>query len=130
MYSTCGWTRELYAIVLISLFLVTTFLLTKVSVLLVVLVILFMWVFQLKSLLMVTSRYFAASTDSSSWLCMKYLYLTELFERVIWIIWHLPGLNSNIPGSLPMLKRLQVGLKYLTILHVGDCQVYSSVISK
>ena len=24
----------------------------------------------------------------------------------------------HIPGSLPMLKRLQVGLKYLTILHV------------
>ena len=80
--------------VLISLFLVTTFLLTKPSVLLAVLVILFMWVFQLKSLLMVTTRYFAASTDSSSWSCMKYLDLTGLFERVIWITWHLPGLNS------------------------------------
>ena len=36
----------------------------------------------------------------------------------------------HIPDSLPMLKRLQVGLKYLTILHVGDYQVYSSIISK
>ena len=43
---------------------------------------------------MVTPRYFAASTDSSSWLCMKYLDLTGLFEPVIWITWHLPGLNS------------------------------------
>ena len=75
--------------VLISFFLVTTFLLTKPSVLLAVLVMLFMWVFQLRSLLMVTPRYFAASTDSSSWLCMKYLDLTGLFERVIWITWHL-----------------------------------------
>ena len=40
-YSTCGQTKELYAIVLISLFLVVTFLLTKPSVLLAVLVILF-----------------------------------------------------------------------------------------
>ena len=53
-YSTCGRTRELYAMVFISLFLVTTFLLTKPSVLLAVLVMLFMWVFQLRSLLMVT----------------------------------------------------------------------------
>ena len=68
----------------------------KPSVLLAVLVILVlsMWVFQLRSLLMVTPRYFAASTDSSSWLCMKYLDLTGLFGRVIWITWHLPGLNS------------------------------------
>ena len=73
--------------------LVTTFLLTKPIVLLAVLVILFMWVFQLRSLLMVTPRYFAASTDSSCWLCMKYLDFTGLFERVIWITWHLPGLN-------------------------------------
>ena len=80
--------------VLISLFLVTTFLLTKPSVLLAVLVILFMWVFELRSLLMVTPRYFDASTDSSSRLCMKYLDLTRLFERVIWITWHLPGLSS------------------------------------
>ena len=53
-YSTCGRTRELYAMILISLFWMTTFLLTKPSVLLAVLVILFMWVFQLRSLLMVT----------------------------------------------------------------------------
>ena len=43
-YSTCGRTRELYAMVLISLFLVATFLLTKPNVLLAVLVIFFMWV--------------------------------------------------------------------------------------
>ena len=79
--------------VLISLFLVTTFLLTKPSVFSGT-GNLFMWVFELRSLLMVTPRYFAASTDSSSWLCMKYLDLTGLFERVIWITWHLPRLNS------------------------------------
>ena len=121
--------------VLISLFLVTTFLLTKPSVLLAVLVMLFMWVFQLRSLLMVTPRYFAASTDSSSWLCMKYLdFEVSGLNRTFWagnmdylaFAW----VKLHIPGSLPMLKRLQVGLKYLTILHVGDCQVYSSIISK
>ena len=79
-YSTCGRKRELYAMVLKSLFLVTTFLSTKPSVLLAVLVILLMWVFQLRSLLMVTPRYFAVSTDSSSWLCMKYLGLTRLLS--------------------------------------------------
>ena len=57
----------------------TTFLLTKPSVLLAVRVILFMWVFQLRSLLMVTPSYFPASTDSSSWLCMKYLDLIGIF---------------------------------------------------
>ena len=28
----------------------------------------------------------------------------------------------HIPSSLPMLKRLQIWLKYMIIFHVGDCQ--------
>ena len=91
--------------VLISLSLVTAFLLTKPSVLLAVLVILFMWVFQLRSLLMVTPRYFVASTDSSSWLCMKYLDLTRLFERVIWITWQTKQSNQ------------------LSLPHQDDCKI-------
>ena len=95
----------LYAIVLMSLFFVMTIILTKPSVLLALLDILFIWVFQLRFLLMVAPRYFAASTYFSVWLCMKYLDLTELFERVIWSTWHLPGLkmvseyDQEIPQS-------------------------------
>ena len=41
------------------------------------------------------TRYFTASTYSSSWLlCMKYLDLNRLFERVIQSTMQLPGLNS------------------------------------
>ena len=35
-----------------------------------------------------------------------------------------------IPGSFPMLERLQVGLENLTILYDRHCQVYGRVISK
>ena len=58
---------------------------------------------------MVTSRNFAASTDSSSWICMKYLGLTRLFERVIWITWHLPGLRMWVNSHMGQVGLSQVG---------------------
>ena len=43
---------------------------------------------------MFTPKYFAVSTDSNSWLCIKYLDITGFLDRIIWSTWHLQGLNS------------------------------------
>ena len=60
--------------------------------------------------------YFAASTDSTSLLCMKYLDITRLFDRVILDNLAFAWVKLHTPGSLPMLKRPQVGQKYMAML--------------
>ena len=73
-------TRVLYAIVLISSFLVKIFLITNPTVLLAQVVILLIWVFLLRSLLMLTPRYFSASTDSNFWLRYSAVYNPHFFS--------------------------------------------------
>jgi hypothetical protein len=57
-------------------------------------VILFMWWFQVRSLVIVTPMYFALFVDLSTWLCSVYWKMIGFCFLDMWMISHLSGLND------------------------------------
>ena len=93
-YSTWGRTRVWYAAVRIAVFLVLMFLFKNPSVLFTFVEILYMWVFQLRSLLMSTPRYLAWSMASSNCPCNMYMCWAGCLDLEMCNTWHLLGLKS------------------------------------
>ena len=90
-YSTWGRIRVWYAAVRIAVFLVLMFIFKKPSVLFAFVKILFMWVFQLRSLLMSTPRYLAWSMTSSACPCNMYMCWAGCLDFEMCNTWHLLG---------------------------------------
>ena len=80
-------------------------------------VILFMWSFQVRSLVIVTPRYFALFVDLSTWLCSVYWKMIDFCFLDMWIISYLSGLNdiSHSSSHFSSLCRSDWTVLFVTI---------------
>ena len=117
-YSNWRLTRVLYATDLRSLLWTRIFLLRKPRVWFAFFVVMSICLDHERSSAMVTPKYFAAGTLSSSTLCRMYLVLRGFVFYVIWRTWHLEGLNC-ISHIFPIVRDL-LGLFVGTSLFVVE----------